>query len=196
MRGINSPFDTWTAESEIVLGRLYGPVELGALVQFTVEEDDRFATNPMGRTRKGQPWKGFPKRLMPAGFTRTQAKERRKKFNRPMRTAAQCRRRDEKRAAKLERIKQAADLHCRKGTILTVLSDEWMTISDLTKKLANSQAFMTPDGKTFLKGDSLHRAVARELAKPDLKRQIEVSEEVHQHGFTMKRYRRRPPGYG
>ena len=196
LRQLNLPFETWASEKGIDLGHLYDPAELGVLVQFTVEEDNRFATDPMGRARNGLPWKGFPKRLMPVGFTRTQTKERRKKFNRPKRTAAQRTRRAEKRAAKLARIKQAADLRCRKRAILTVLSDEWMTISDLTKSLANSQAFMTPDGKTFLKGDSLRRAVARELEKPDLKCQIEVSKGVHKHGLTMKRIRRRPPGYG
>jgi hypothetical protein len=196
LRQLNLPFETWASEKGMNLGHLYDPVQLGVLVQFTVGEDDRFATEPMGRTRNGHPWKGFPKRLMPAGFSRAQTKERRKKFNRPKRTAAERRRRAEKRAAELARIKQAADLLCKKSAILAVLSYEWMSISDLTKSLTNSQAFMTPDGKTFLKGDSLRRALARELEKPDLKCQIEVSEEVHKHGLTMKRIRRRPPGYG
>jgi hypothetical protein len=205
LRQLKLRFETWASEKGVDLGHLYNPVQLGFLIHFTVEEDDRFATDPMGRRdrryrRKGRlvvsPAARFPRRLMPAGFTKRQTVERRKKFNRPKRTAAERSRRDRKRAAKTVMVQQAADLNCRKSTILAVLSDEWMTISDLTKNIANSRAFMSPDGKTFLKGDTLRRAVSRELAKDDLKSRIEISEEVHKNGFPMKRIRRRPPGSG
>jgi hypothetical protein len=154
LRRINLPFDTWASKSGIDLGALYDPAELGVLVEFTVEEDGRFATDPIGRTekryfRKGRPVVSpatqFPKRLIPAGFTKEQAKERRKVFNRPKRAAAERRRKAEARAARELRLQQAADLSCRKSAIFTVLSDQWMTIRDIAEALAKSPAFMTPD---------------------------------------------------
>lgn len=71
-----------------------------------------------------------------------------------------------------------------------------MTIKDITKFLSKSRAFMTQDGKTFLNGGSLRQAVARELKRPDLEREIEVTEKIHKNGFKIKLYRRRPPGLG
>jgi hypothetical protein len=131
LRRLNLPFETWASEKGVDLGHLYDPVDLGVLVQFAVEEDDRFATDPMGRTRNGVPWKGFPKRLLPAGFTKAQTKERRKRFNRPKRTAAERRRRAENRAAKIAMVQQAADLTCRKSAILAVLPYDWTTLRKL-----------------------------------------------------------------
>jgi hypothetical protein len=200
MRGINSPFDTWAAESGIDLRRLYDPGELGILIEFTAQEDERFATDPIGRPEKWYLRRGhpvilsptrFPKRLRPAGATKDQTIERRKMFNRQKRAAAERRRRAEKGAAKHLKLQQAAELDCRKSAIFTVLSDEWMTIKDLMKALASSPAFMTPDRK-LLTGDSLRHAIARELERPDLLREIETVHKFHKNGFPVKLIRRRP----
>jgi hypothetical protein len=205
MRGINSPFDTWTAESEIDLRHLYDPSRLGTMVELNAQEYQRFATEPMGRPEKRHRRNGrlvvspaaqFPKRLMPAGFTVDQTIEWRKKFNRPKRAAAERSRRAEARAAEDLRLRKAAELVCKKSAILTVLSDQWITIKDVTRDLAGSLAFMTPDGKSSLTGDSLRRAVARELEKPDLKCMIEMIETIQRNGLPIKHFRRRPPVSG
>jgi hypothetical protein len=66
IRRINVPLESWASEADIDLGHLYDPVALGALLEFTVEEDERFATDPMGRAAPR-----FPKRLKPAEFTKS-----------------------------------------------------------------------------------------------------------------------------
>jgi hypothetical protein len=48
LRHLNLLFETWASEKGMDLGHLYDPVGLGGLVQFTVEEDDRFATDHDG----------------------------------------------------------------------------------------------------------------------------------------------------
>jgi hypothetical protein len=79
LRQLNLPFETWASEKGMNLGHLYDPVQLGVLVQFTVGEDDRFATEPMGRRdrsyhRKGRlvasPAARFPTRLCRQGSRR------------------------------------------------------------------------------------------------------------------------------
>jgi hypothetical protein len=204
MRQLNLPFEAWAPEKDIDLGRLYDPVELGVLVQFTVEEDGRFATDPMGRRerryrRKGRvvvsPAARFPTRLMPAGFTKKQTVERRMKFSRNKRTAAERTRRAENRAAKIVMVQQVANLTCRKSAILTVLSHNWTTVRKLMAVLIGSPSFLTPDGQV-LTGDSLRKAIARELAKPDLNSMIEVRETIQKNRLPEKWFRRRPPGSG
>jgi hypothetical protein len=204
MRQLNWPFEAWATEKGIDIGHLYDPVELGVLVQFTVEEDGRFATDPMGRREKRYRRKGrvvvsrparFPTRLMPSGFTKKQTVERRKKFSRPKRTAAERSRRAANRAAKLAMVQKAANLTCRKSAILTVLSHNWMTLRELMAVLIGSPPFLTTDGQT-LAGDSLRKAIAREVDKPDLNSMIEMTETIQKNRFPEKRFRRRPPGVG
>jgi hypothetical protein len=205
MRQLNWPFEAWATEKGIDIGHLYDPVELGVLVQFTVEEDGRFATDPMGRREKRYRRKGrvvvsraarFPTRLMPAGFTKKQTVERRKKFSRPKRTAVERSRRAENRAAKLAMVQKAANLTCRKSAIFTVLShNKWMTLRELMAVLIGSPPFLTTDGQA-LTGNSLRKAIARELDKPDLNSMIEMMETIQKNRLPEKRFRRRPPGVG
>jgi hypothetical protein len=49
MRRVNVPFHDWVAGYGLNLAHRYDPRELGERVKFTVEEDARFATEPLGR---------------------------------------------------------------------------------------------------------------------------------------------------
>jgi hypothetical protein len=137
----------------------------------------------------------FPTRLMPAGFTKKQTVERRKKFSRHRRTAAQRTRRAKNRAAKIAMAQQAANLTCRKSAILAVLSHKWTTLRELMPVLIGSPPFLTPDGQV-LTGNSLRKAIARELEKSGLNSMIEMTEAIQKNGLPEKRFRRRPPGSG
>ncbi len=176
MRRLNLAFDDWILGCGIDLARRYDPAELGELVGFTVEEDERFATEPLGR-RAGHYLRGakpvqlsaarFPKFLMPARFTKEQTWARRKEFKKPKRAEAERRRRAEKRAAAPAGCGDATNLGCRPRAIQSVLTDRWCAIRDIAEQLSGSPAF------SGLTNDSLRRAIARELAKPRLALQVE-----------------------
>jgi hypothetical protein len=179
----------------------YDPVELGELTKFSIEEDERFATEPLGRPTTRHQRKGrsvtfsatrFPKFLMPAGLTNEQTKQRRKAFNRPKRNAAERRRRAAKRTEKEAGLKLAADLDCRPSAILSALTnDRWLSAGEIAKRVCPSRAFMKTDGSGHLFGESLRRVIARELEKPDLASKVEKRSSLHAHGFTIIQFRRR-----
>jgi hypothetical protein len=61
--------------------------------------------------------------------------------------------------------------------------------------LIGSPPFLTTDGQA-LTGNSLRKAIARELDKPDLNSMIEMMETIQKNRLPEKRFRRRPPGVG
>jgi hypothetical protein len=80
------PFRDWIADMQISLTELCDPVERGEHLGFTVAEDERFATEPMGRrpiNRKNGvkvTAARFPSWITPAGETAEETKVRRDKF--------------------------------------------------------------------------------------------------------------------
>jgi hypothetical protein len=194
---------TWISEIGIDLNCLYDPLELGELIDFTVPEDVRFATEPLGRREKSylrqgrrvkMPAARFPRRLMPAGFSKAETQQRRKAFHQPKRNDAERQRRAIERATTTARMKQAADLNCRHSAVLTAVPDNWTTTRKLAKEVAKSEAFKMADGKRLLTGDSLRRAIARALETLIFKQLIEKHEVPDKRGFTVARFRRRPAG--
>jgi hypothetical protein len=85
------PFRDWIADMQISLTELCDPVERGEHLGFTVAEDERFATEPMGRrpiNRKNGvkvTAARFPSWIAPAGETAEERKVRRDKFTRARR---------------------------------------------------------------------------------------------------------------
>jgi hypothetical protein len=146
-------------------------------VKFTVEEDVRFATEPLGRREDAHfrkrkkvliPAARFPKSFTPAGETKEQTRARRGEFRKPQRAAAERRRRAEKRAVDEAKRVRASGLECRREAILTVLSEgRWLSARDIVRLVSASLAF-SRSGRKPLKPDSLRRIIARELEKPAL----------------------------
>jgi hypothetical protein len=85
------PLRDWIADMQISLTELCDPVERGEHLGFTVAEDERFATEPMGRrpiNRKNGvkvTAARFPSWIAPAGETAEERKVRRDKFTRARR---------------------------------------------------------------------------------------------------------------
>jgi hypothetical protein len=85
------PFPAWVASMGVDPERLYDRPELSRLTGFTVAEDIRFATDPMGRPPQWRFCRGrripvtaaqFPRRLVPAGETKAEKEKRRNSFTR------------------------------------------------------------------------------------------------------------------
>jgi hypothetical protein len=109
----------------------------------------------------------FPE-FLPAGFSKDQAKAFRDDFNRPGKTAAERKRKQEKAAAKVATMQKVADLDCRASGIYMVLTDQPQAMVEIMDKVACSPAFRTADGNSLLTGHCLRVAILRELKKPDL----------------------------
>jgi hypothetical protein len=82
-------FSRWLAVYGIDIDHVYGWGDLGVIVGFTAAEDERFATDPMGRKdtthkRKGRivvvTGAGFSRHLSPADEDKEQCEKRRRKF--------------------------------------------------------------------------------------------------------------------
>jgi hypothetical protein len=115
-----------------------------------------------------------PSTLRPTDATKAEIEAYLKAFHRPRKAAARHKRYAERRATEAAQREQADNLDCRSSAILTVLTDTPQPISRIMKAVARSNAFRARDGKRFLTGDSLSKAIRRELEKPVLAALIEV----------------------
>jgi hypothetical protein len=88
------------------------------------------------------------------------------------------------RADERGRRQLAADFGDRASAIVTVLTrDRSRTLKELMKALARCPAFRMQDGKRFLTGGSLRKAITRELLKnPKLAALVEIDHETEKHG--------------
>jgi hypothetical protein len=162
--------------------------ETGRLIGFTRAGYRAFGANAYG---PGKP--RFPRVLRPIDATPEELREDRMAQHRPARAAREAQRRAEARA----RAKTAADLDDRASAILTVLTaDRWHTAKTLMHALARCTAFRTPDGRRFLKGNSLRVAILRTLKAAPLNAMIEVTERREKHGLPVIRVRRKGPENG
>jgi len=179
---------------------LYDPLVLGELVNFTIAEDERFATEALGRKdawykRKGKMIRRranrFPASFIPAGFSKLETKQRRDLFNLPRKAADAQRRRAADKAAEAARVKQAGDLDCRASALDAVVADQEQTIVEIMGSLASSPAFRTADGKGQLTRGSLKKAIQRTL--PELVRsgRMDVRRDRYKNGRPMMLIRRR-----
>jgi hypothetical protein len=155
----------------------HDPVELGIRSDFTIEEEIHL------KETTGK----FPSSLFPSSCTREETQRRRQKYNAPIRAAQQAKRRAVKRA----RLAIAAGLDCRASALRTLLSAEWITMKELIKGLGRSPAFRRRDGAVALTGNSLKKAILRELKKPGLRREVETAKRQEKHGLTMYLFRLR-----
>ena len=117
-----------------------------------------------------------PSTLRPIDATKAEIDAYLKAFHRPRKAAAKRQRYAARRADEAARREAAADLDRRTSAISTVLTDDkWRSIAELMAALEHNLAFRRPNGKKFLTGDSLSKAIRRQLAKPDLAALIEIT---------------------
>jgi hypothetical protein len=141
----------------------------GKLIAFTFEEYKEFSrTGP------------FPSTIRPYDASEEQVQAYRKEFHRPGRAAAARRYRAERKAKR----KHVSDLDDRGSAIYEILTSEPQSIAAIARQLKRCVAFRKPKGER-LDGDSLRRAIQREIKKPPLKDKIKLSEIVHDHGQKM-----------
>jgi hypothetical protein len=95
-----------------------------------------------------------------------------------------------RRAEQKRREKQAAELDDRRSAILTVLSDQWMTVGQLMRILKSHQAFKKPNGKPLAE-DALRQAVHRCLKAEPLVSLTDRRPANEKHGLPMLWVRRR-----
>jgi hypothetical protein len=148
MNGLTIPFGAWIARCEVDLRHLYicERQELGTLVNCTDQQYAKFATDPMGRTRKRKRADGsdefrpnarFPGSFIPGCFTETEAKQFRERFNRPKRTEAEKRRRSKISKAKADdhaALDSDVGLDPMTNALVRVL-DRWKTPLDAARAL-------------------------------------------------------------
>jgi hypothetical protein len=127
-----------------------------------------------------------PSTLQPIDATEAERKAYLKDFQRPRKNAAK-RDRDAKRRAAIE---LAGDLDCRRSAIYFVLDDKWRTVAEIMRAVGRSAAFRTPDGKRFLTGGSLSKAIRRELEHPAFAPMIEIAKRTGKRGLIEKLIRR------
>jgi hypothetical protein len=162
-------------------GRFYGnAAELGRDAKLTEIEYRQLKTEL-----------GYFPEVWPAGFSKNQAKAIRNEVNRPVRNAAERKRKQALAADKAARVQMVADLDCRQSAILVLLTDQYQTVLELMEALAPSPAFRRADGKGLLAGSSLRVAILRELRKPALAGRVEIKRDRYRNGRPMLLIRRR-----
>jgi hypothetical protein len=173
---------------------LYETDAVGRMIGFTVEYDEFIGHNAIGRgattyKRKGQfvtiPPEQFLKRITPGSETPAQTQARRAKSKRQYRSERERQRTAKSRAATKARRRRVNDLDCRASAIKDILiPGKWTTIKRVARDLEKSAAF---DGLT---GESLHRAIERELAKEPLSNMIQQKKKATARlGFSTKMFR-------
>jgi hypothetical protein len=149
--------------------------ELGALLNFTFEDYKAFDA----ASRR------HPATIRPIGTDKVEIAAYLNIHRKPRQNAARRKRYAVCCAAEAARREASGDLDCRRSAILTVLTDTPQPISWIMKAVARSIAFMNPDGKRFLTGNSLRVAILRELEKPALKALVETTRMMGKHGKDM-----------
>jgi hypothetical protein len=155
--------------------------EIGDVLSFTLADYRAY----------GEAERRHPATIRPYDATDAERKAYLKAFHRPRKSAAKRQRYAKRRAAEAERVAWAADLDCRRSSIWVVLDDKWQTVAEIMKALPRSSAFCAPDGKRFLTGDSLSKAIRRELEHLALGRMIEITQRTGKRGLVEKLVRRR-----
>jgi hypothetical protein len=156
--------------------------ELGAVLTITFADYRSY-----GRA-KGR----HPSTVRPNDVTEAEIKAYLDDLRRPRQNEARRRRYARNKAAEAARRARAADLGCRTSAISEVFpAGTRRTVEQLAAALARNAAFRRRDGKRFLTGDSLSKAIRRELEKPGLSAKIEITNRTGRHGLTEKVYWRR-----
>jgi hypothetical protein len=153
--------------------------DLGAVLGFTFESYKLFGAAGLRH----------PATIRPIGTGKHEIAAYLRAHHKPRKAAARAKRR----AAEAARREAAVDLDCRASAILAVLTnDRWRTVKELIAALAHCEAFRTPAGRRrFLTGDSLGKAIRRELEKPALAALVETSKTAGVHGQDKLLIRRR-----
>jgi hypothetical protein len=158
-------FASEIAKRGIDLNRLYDPLELGEIVEFTDSEDERFATETFGRKervykRLGQdvraPANQFPASFLRAGVTPAETKRRRNKFRRPHRAEMERKRRAEIASKAAE---TASALSFRERAIYDQC-EMWKSIAQLSRSLRKHVAFHAIKSPAALR-TILHRNIKK-----------------------------------
>jgi hypothetical protein len=200
-----SEIDDAISAAGVDLGRLYDPLELGEHVRFTVAEDQRFATEALGRKdgwykRKGKMVRRranrFPASFIPAGFSKLETKQRRALFNRPRKAEDARRRRAALVADKADRVQTVADLDCRLSATSETLTDQFQTIHQIMAGVAGANAFLNVETKRPLTGGSLKKALQRALDELVRSGEAQRISSWHPKGLPMTLYCRPPGGDG
>jgi hypothetical protein len=162
-------------------GRLYLDREqLGADLRATVEEYLQFKAKE----------KRFPSSFIPGSLTERQAKAIQYKVNRPVRTAAESKRKQAKAAAKVA-TRQTVAVDCRASAVYLVLTDQPQTMVEIMDKLACSPAFRTVDGSSLLTGGSLKKAIQRAFKEKALAARLEIKRDRLKNGRPLHLFWRR-----
>jgi hypothetical protein len=166
----------------------------------TVEEDLCFATDALGRKpktfkRKGRritlPAAQFPKMIAPGSETKDETKRRRRQFRAPARNAAARAKRAQAKMDATTMQNLVNTLDDRASALWALLRDgQEMTVAALMTDLARCPAFRGPLESDFLKGDSLRKAIIRELRTPPLVRSIDMTERPRAQGVAALVVRR------
>jgi hypothetical protein len=184
LRHVRTEASQSTAEIDAVIADNGAPGlngrDLGALLDFTFLDYKSYGA-AAGR---------HPATIRPNDATGAEIEAYLKAFHRPRKSAAKRQRYAKRRAAEAERLARAEDLDCRRSSIWVALDEKWQTVAEIMKALARSSAFRTRDGKRFLTGDSLSRAIRRELEHPALATMIEIAGQTGKRGLIEKLIRR------
>ncbi len=175
---------------------LYETHNLGRVIGFTVEKDEFIGHNALGRPtvtyeRKGKliviPPEQFLKRITPGEETPDQTRARRDRSSRPHRSECERLRTAKYRADIKARRRRVADLDCRASAIREVLiPGKWMTIKAIAREILKSKS----PSFNGLTGNSLYRAIARELDKKSLRDMILSRKKATARcGFSVRAFR-------
>jgi hypothetical protein len=186
-------FKAWTEAKHINLVRLYSRDrrKLGALACVTADDYKRFATDPMGRTRKDasgakRPDARFPSAFIPGEFTEAQAATFRTQFQKAKRAAAERRRRAKLAAAHVK-VEKSPGLSPRQKAIVRAF-DGWMTVREAAKPVRRSTAWRCRDGSLMAEA-SVVRLINRMV--PGLAGHLDAKPGQDRRGWPMRKYRRR-----
>jgi hypothetical protein len=139
MKRLTIPFKAWIAQCRVDLRHLYisERQKLGVLIECTKQQYQRFATDPMGRTRKYKREDGtadfrpdtrFPGSFIPGCLTEAEAAKFRKEINQPKRKEAEKQRRNKIKkanAAAHAALEKDVGLHPMQTALVRVLNS-WM----------------------------------------------------------------------
>jgi hypothetical protein len=195
IRGGMLSFPAWAHAIGIKLARLHKPHELGRLVDFTVAEDERFATEALSRRPVPQVRRGkvvmltaaqFPKRIAPGNEMPEQTAKRRRTFRLQQRAAQMDMQLDT--TARTPRISIT-----RVETIINALPPPpgRITIKDLARKLRRHPAWRAWDGK-MLKIASVEREIRSLSRHPEIG--CEVRQDPSASGLPTRVLWRKPHG--